>query len=144
MDIPFSRKVLEFVEIEHEDIAHRQQTVHWTPELERIWVKDVGSASGYLADGCKTSACIAGTACLLASNVEIATVAMPRALGHAFEPVVRMDGVKVNWFDAGKALLGISFDEAHALFYTLNNKDAIQMLRVMIAAAEKREADAIS
>jgi hypothetical protein len=130
MDIPFARKVLEFVEIEHEDIVHKQRSFYWTPAMENAYTDAYGERSGYLNE-CKTAACIAGTACLLAPNVEFVI--------DGCDARVWMDGEQSNWLLTGQRLLGITSEMAESLFWNMNDRAAVEQLRTMITEAEAAE-----
>ena len=130
MDIPFARKVLEFVEIEHDDTVHRQKTFYWSPAMEESWRFRYRLPS-YYDQGCKTAACICGTAVMLSPNAEIAV--------EYTSAVVMFDGRMSCWTVAGKQLLGITDDQAQVLFYEMDDKKAIGILRDYIEQAEAEE-----
>lgn len=115
-NLPLARKVLEYAEEDHDD-----------------FVFDMGdwfTAAKYGEHGlkiCNTSACLAGTAALLA-------------------PEAKVDGngiwIDDEWFahdDGGAKLLGISGFTVDLLFYTKSNEHALDLLRQMIEYAEAHE-----
>lgn len=114
-NIPLARKVLEFAEQEHDDFEFNMD--NWFTAAEYLGKKKL----------CNTTACLAGTAALLAPNAEIDGIGMT------------IDG---DWYaheDGGAILLGLSSSVVDYLFYFDTNERALDTLRAMIKYAEAHE-----
>lgn len=129
LNLPLARKVLEFVEIEHEDFFHDQRIFFMTPSMWKQWgrLHRDSEFSGPI-NKCGTTACLAGTACMLDPDTEV---------GIDSEGLYTLNGKSgVNWAEHAAGLLGL--DDTH-LFFVYDNKVAIQILRGYIRKAEAEE-----
>lgn len=141
-DIGFVRKVLEFVEQEHEDVKHDQGVFIMTPEIAKNTNGDTKfySARDEVLDfyetfgqNCGTAACIAGTACLLDPDTEV------NDKGEVY-----VNGQEMMWDTRAAELLGVNERAsltAHDLFWEMDNKAAIEKLREHLARLEAEEAN---
>lgn len=122
LDIPMARKVLEFLQIEHEDFKH-----------------DQGPYYSKSMDGfCGTSACVAGTAVMLCPEAEI--VSLLKESEEDFE--VDLRGVRTGWREAGRDILGLTDKQSDSLFYCAYEDLALERLGHWIEIAEQEQAEA--
>lgn len=105
--------------------------IHLNPEAhdQLNWVR-IGA--------CGTSACIAGTACLLAGYRPDLDSAVPISADWVYEHVIGPSGVRQTVFDAAGVLLGLGWATAHDLFYDLSAERALDKLD---ALANEEDAD---
>lgn len=133
LNIPLARKVLEFVETEHEGFQHNQRIFFMTPGMWELWGLAHPSAitgEDRSVDRCGTTACIAGTACMLDPDTEV---------GISSDGVYIVNGKMAHWDRHAAKLLGLDDRQRADLFFTFNESVAIRMLRGYIETAEAKE-----
>lgn len=136
LDIPFTRKVLEFVENTHPDFVHEQAAFFMTPEIASrtgLYLQGMDSSLTFreqFGADCKTAACIAGTACMLDPDTDFDKSGCPTVGGES-----------VNWSHRAADLMGLDRGDASELFWEMDEQVAIARLRGILADAEKKEAE---
>lgn len=116
-DIPLLRKVVEWAE---EEAAKPPAESRW---YQSNWATELS---------CGTAFCIAGKVVsdAYAGRAELVPV---HALSDAFE--LRLGGVRLNWHEQGRDLLGLDDDQAYRLFDEHNTIADVRALAEEIAAA---------